>query len=112
MRYESHWKDPAPKSGTRAHLAYIIQISTTPPVRNIIPSHQVTMKADVVKFLVCYLYCFGTLEVMLSQNSGTKVMHGRYIQDFLIIQIAQVRSIFRTQKLVDENLGVSAFIIT
>ena len=60
------------------------------------------MKADVLKFVACYF--LGTLEIWVSQNPGTKVMHGRYILYFLIIQISQVKSIFRTRKIVDEKL--------
>ena len=42
--------DPAPNP----HLAYIIQISITPSVLNIIPSHWVIMKADDLKFIISY----------------------------------------------------------
>ena len=64
------------------------------------------MKADVLKFVACYF--LGTLEILFSQNPGTKVMHGRYLLDFSN-QIPQVKSIFRTQKIVDEKLRSVSF---
>ena len=63
-RREVPQSDPAPNP----HLAYIIQISTTPSVLNIAPSHEVIMKADVLRFIACYFG--GTLGYGFPRTQG------------------------------------------
>ena len=48
---------------------------------------------------------------MVFQNPGTNVTTGRYLLDFLITHIRQVRSFLEPENKF-ENFGVSSFIIT